>query len=291
MSQNNIDNKENILEKIRPYIKKGESITLGEKLKYKEKTYMKIYLNKGILATIKKQENEVLFIDESFKFIDKEPILKELLKLSHYEKIFFNENNKISIFKAIQDEAQMIKDERDYNEVAIVLKFLKNEMKAKGKYKDLFENGMEEILKIIDEVPKLRKDNNEKLKELLIAVKDMKEKGVIFSDQVLNDIYPIYKEALVMNFKKVKVIAKGKEYYHMLKKLAEKKRRIFALTLRWRQYIGNLIKMNYVMGYFEKVVNTYDKLLYMNEGDYIRFLKDMENSNVQNKIKNVRTNK
>lgn len=272
-----------ILKNINPYIKKGEVPKVSTAVEYCGNLYRKVVFQKSFVGKLRGKEEEFLFINEKDEILNKKQVQRELVKLFYYYDIFFDEDNKISIYKTLQSESEIKKDENDYKEAEIGLKIVGERLK---KHEE--KEGLKKVLGILKQVPELRKSNNEKLNELVNIIENMKKEKKAFNEECLSKIYPVYKEALMLNFKKIKVIYPGGQYYNNFKKMAEKTRRRQSLTFRTR-HTTNLIKANYIMGYFEKVINTYSKILDMTEANYMKFLKEAEKNNIDTKINFIRS--
>lgn len=268
-----------VLDNINKYIKKGEKVKISIPIEYCEKQYRKVVFFKSNFYS---KEEEFLYINDKNKVVDNAQIQKELTKLFYYFDIFYDENNKMSIYKIIQTDSDIKRDENDYIDAEKGLKIMLDKLKKQDEI-----NGMRNVMAVVKQVPELRKKNGEKINEVVNLINDMKKKNQIFNEEVLNEIYTIYKEALIINFKKIKIIYPCGQYYNKFKKLAEKTRMIFSLTFRTRN-ITYLVKANYVMGYFDKILRTYSKILDMNENQYKKFLKQAENNNVNEKLKLIR---
>lgn len=271
-----------ILEKLNSYVKKGESVKISEPVECFGSLYRKVIFSKGFMHHVKGRESEFIFINEREQVLDKKQIQRELVKLFYYYEIFFDKDNRLSIYKTVQNEMDIIKDKNDYSEAEFGLEILQGRYKKKEE-----KEAIGQVLPIVKKVLELRRKNNEKLQEVINIVEQIKKEDKVFNTECLEKIYPVYKEALMLNFKKVKTIYPGGQYYGKLKKKAEKTRRLYAATFRTRN-IGALIKANYVMGYFEKVIRTYSRILEMNENDYNKFLKEAENNNINNLITFIR---
>ncbi|MFD3156151.1 hypothetical protein ACFIJ5_04735 [Haloimpatiens sp. FM7330] len=261
---------------INPYVKKSEVAKISDFIEYNEKKYRKVIFEKKILSKFI-GETEFLFIGENGEIIDKRSIQNQLVKLSYYHEIFFDEDNRMSVFKAQQSSVKEAQDDKTFEEAMKGLEILVLKK----------VEGAKEVKGIVKQVPQMRKQNNEKLSEVVNLVNKMKNDNVIFNESVLDKIYEHYKQALVLNFKKVKSIFRGEKYYSAVKKAAEKNRRIYSLTLRQKKSLL-LFKTIYVMGYFIKILNTYNQVLHMTENQYTKFLKNAEKRNIEYNMKLIR---
>ncbi|MDV3425987.1 MAG: hypothetical protein LIR50_02205, partial [Bacillota bacterium] len=116
---------------------------------------------------------------------------------------------------------------------------------------------------------------------------DLEKSGEVFSDKNLEELYPKYIDAMRANFESIKYIERGKAYYPELKKIVDKKRRKY--TIRWNRKLSvPLSDLSYELGYYVKLLSTYDTVLPMNSAQYIKFLKNKLNENVEYKIKRIR---
>ncbi|MCR1935370.1 hypothetical protein ACQX0N_13075 [Clostridium tepidum] len=109
-------------------------------------------------------------------------------------------------------------------------------------------------------------------------------------EESLRKVYKIYEEILKLNFKNIKLIYSGINYYDDIKKSINKKRKSFSIKFN-KKISEPLFKLEYQINYFKKLLKTYNKILYMNEREYLKFIYNSENSNINERLCIMRVKK
>ena len=109
-------------------------------------------------------------------------------------------------------------------------------------------------------------------------------------EESLRKVYKIYEEILKLNFKNIQLIYPGINYYDDIKKSINKKRKSFSIKFN-KKISEPLFKLEYQINYFKKLLKTYNKILYMNEREYLKFIYNSENSNINERLCIMRVKK
>lgn len=241
-------------------------------IKYYIVSYYKKHFN-----IINKEPVGYIFIDEKGNVVQNKILQARLGKLFYFYDIFYNDESKSNIKNALREQILIERDIRDFKDVISGLDFLSKE-------------GLEsaEIVKTyIEKIPKLRELNNIKFQEAIDVIKKCKNENIEFDEEILESVLPIYKEALLYNFDKVKTIAAGTVYYDEIKSTAEKKKKQFSVRFN-KKLTTPLMKLTYQIGYFKRVITTYEKVLNMNTNQYSKFLEKVQKDNIEEKLKIIR---
>ena len=260
------------------YIRKGEIGRVSYPIEFEGKKYREIVYNRVFLGTIRKGILGVVFITEDGKAVTDGRIIKELAALAYNMEVFFDETYAGSIPRAITPEKEIQKEERDFAQMKRGLEILKNE-NVKGT--DVVES-------ILSKLPGLKRENNRVLKELVDRVKSFENDSVVFNKSIMDEIAIYYRRALLKNFQRVKLIAKGINYYDEIKREAARRKKKFKYRFMGRDVVEGLTKLEYGINYLKRVINVYSKVIDMSEEEYIRFLREMDRENINHKISMVR---
>lgn len=261
-------------ENLKQYIKSSEKITLSREVICQGKRYREAVISKKILGIL--SDEEYLYINENDMPIYDRGIIKNASALVYYFDTFYGDPKK-SLKAAHRSMEEIDRDEAKYEGLMTALNFLIGE-----KTKDA-----EAVKSIVSGFPRIRKKNNDMIEEILDYMDKINESGDVFSDKNLEELYPKYIDAMRANFESIKYIERGKPYYTDLKKNVDKKRRKY--TIRWNKKLSTpLFDLSYELGYYVKLLSTYDKVLPMNSSQYVKFLKNSLNENVEYKVKRVR---
>ncbi|CDF57709.1 hypothetical protein [Thermobrachium celere] len=261
------------------YRNKNEVARVSLPIEYNGRLYREIQYNKVFLGSVRQTVTGYLYVtEEGEKVLDKKDI-KELAYLAYQFEVLFDDVFKGGIPKAVIDEKQLKKEEKDFEKMLIALDALKAE-------------GLKDVDKIEEAFSKLtalKRENNRALEELINKVNSLSKPDLIFSREVLNEIMPYYREALLKNFKKIKLINSTRNQLDDVKQALNKKRK----ALRFRILSGTelmdcLNRLEYGIDYFKKVLTVYSSVADMTEGEYIKYLDNMDRKNVEEKLSKLK---
>ncbi|GFR35675.1 hypothetical protein [Thermobrachium celere] len=197
------------------YRNKNEVARVSLPIEYNGRLYREIQYNKVFLASVRQTVTGYLYVtEEGEKVLDKKDI-KELAYLAYQFEVLFDDVFKGGIPKAVIDEKQLKKEEKDFEKMLIALDALKAE-------------GLKDVDKIEEAFSKLtvlKRENNRALEELINKVNSLSKPDLIFSREVLNEIMPYYREALLKNFKKIKLINSTRNQLDDVKQALNKKKK------------------------------------------------------------------
>lgn len=265
---------------IRPYCNKDEVPYISDKIKYRNMTCREVIFYKKVLGGVKKHAEGIMYITDDGELVMDKNDQKELARLAYYFNIFFTDDKDKNIFRAIRLKSVLEREKGDFECCMKGLDYLK-------------EKGIshtEDVKKILQKIPEMRAENNQKLLDLKAQVDKLKEEGPELDEEVMSGLYPIYEQVLETNFENIKVIDSGKYYYDDMKTITAKYKRNVRLAFR-RTVAENLYKLDYQLGFFKKLLITYEKVLGMTTSQYRKFIVDIEKKNIEESLKLVRTNK
>ncbi|EPY2274832.1 hypothetical protein ACXAUS_003742 [Clostridium sporogenes] len=262
---------EALKEKLNSYTHKGEYLLVSGGIKYNEIEYREVLFNKKNLLI--EEVKGIVYVDENNNIVQDKNIQKSLARLSYYYEIFFCIDKKNNIFKALRNEEDLCKENKDIELSITALEFLQKE-----KIQDT-----EKFKNILLQLSSLRKKNNDLLKEMKSIIESISNEEDTISEESFKKVYPIYKEILKLNFKNIKLIYSGIDYYDYIKECVNKKRKSFSIRFN-KKLSEPLFKLDYQINYFKKLLKTYNEILCMNERDYLKSVYNSEKNNINERL-------
>ncbi|MGJ0908503.1 hypothetical protein [Clostridium botulinum] len=262
---------EALKEKLNSYTHKGEYLLVSGGIKYNEIEYREVLFNKKNLLI--EEVKGIVYIDENNNIVQDNNIQKSLARLSYYYEIFFCIDKKNNIFKALRNEEDLCKENKDIELSITALEFLQKE-----KIQDT-----EKFKNILLQLSSLRKKTNDLLKEMESIIESISNEEDTISEESFKKVYPIYKEILKLNFKNIKLIYSGIDYYDYIKECVNKKRKSFSIRFN-KKLSEPLFKLDYQINYFKKLLKTYNEILCMNERDYLKSVYNSEKHNINERL-------
>lgn len=260
------------------YIKKGEIARISRPIEFKGVRYREIVYNKKLLGSIRQGVKGIVFITEDLSVVKDKGLIRELTGLAYHLEVFFDESYSGSIKRAVAPEKEILKQEIDFGQMAKALEILKEENIS----------GAEMVSHILTSLPAIKRENNECLTKLIEKLQSCESDTMIFTDEVMNEVDPLYKDALLRNFKRVKLINKGRAFYDDIKKQAYSRRKKFKYRTKGKDVVEGLTKLEYGMNFVKQVLSVYDKVTDMNEEQYMRYLNEMDKDNINHRIEMTR---
>ncbi|EKS4346016.1 hypothetical protein CF067_20275 [Clostridium sporogenes] len=262
---------EALKEKLNSYTHKGEYLLVSVGIKYNEIEYREVLFNKKNLLI--EEVKGIVYIDENNNIIQDKNIQKSLARLSYYYEIFFCIDKKNNIFKALRNEEDLCKENKDIELSIKALEFLQKE-----KIQDT-----EKVKNTLLQLSSLRKKINDLLKEMESIIESISNEEDTISEESFKKVHPIYKEILKLNFKNIKLIYSGIDYYDYIKECVNKKRKSFSIRFN-KKLSEPLFKLDYQINYFKKLLKTYNEILCMNERDYLESVYNSEKHNINERL-------
>lgn len=263
----------NILEKIKDYIDKGESVSVSEEFLWKSESYRQVL---AVKKTLKKIETGFLYIDRNENIVEDKNLQRELSRLSYYLNVFFNDDSEISIKKALKSAEVREREIEDLKDVSESLRVLQEQgVKEAGVVKD-----------ITDKIQDIIERYNSKTDEINLKADEYKNEGKRFSEEILAKLYPIYEEGLLLNYEKIKLLSKSREEYDAIKSFASKKK---AANLFNRKKALAFTKIVYTMEYYKRLLSKHENIIGMTKQQYLSYIKESENSYIEKRIQLIKS--
>jgi hypothetical protein len=266
-----------IINLIKPYIKKGETCKVSGEIELNGKLYKEIIFYKRNLKSFKNEQQGYIYITHDNSVVSSKNIQNELAKLANYYEVFFSGDKGTGILAALQAEGVMETERSHKEDVVRGLGFLAEEgVSDAARIKEVFNS-----------LPDLRVKSNVRINELSERIQQAKEGNQIFNQGLLEILYPAYEDILKLNFEKVKLIGTLADCCDYVKSQAEKKRKTWNIRFK-SKLVGPLLRVSDEISYFRRVIRTYEKVLNMNTPQYIKFLNNLNKEKIENRANMVR---
>lgn len=265
-----------IEKKISPYIQKGESTKLIN-IKYDNKLYREIQFRKKAFGRGNYILKGILYLSEENEVVKSGPIIQGLGKLSFHYKNIFDRDNRFSLIATYEDEGAIKRQEDDFQKAINAINLLKDDINF----------DIEKIKSIIQKVISIRKRKNESIEKIIKLEEVLKNKNYVFDEEMFSNSYSIFEDILRDNFKSITLIYSTREYYDEIKKECNKKKR--GISIRFNLKVKeNFYKLDYVLGYFKKIISTYSNIVDFNENSYIKFIRNRHNEIIKENLNGLR---
>lgn len=263
---------------IKEYSKLFEDIKVSKPVSLGGKLYTEVVFKKRGFG----KDEEYLYLDEDNKLVENQNIRIRVGRLNFFMDAFLNDG-KGSIIKALQGDDDIEKDKNDLE----LMNAGFNLLISKDRKYNIGQKDIEKVQAILNKLLELRGKTNEKLKIFLEAVDREMVNKKCFDEEIIEVCLPMYKEVMACNYEKVQLIAKGMHSYNDIKKAAEKVRKSYSIRFV-TAHTEPLMKVSYMMGYFENLIKSYSKLVEMSYSDYIKGIANAGKTNADYKCLSIR---
>jgi hypothetical protein len=266
-----------IMNLIKPYIRKGEACKISGEMQLNGKLYREVIFSKRNLKSFKNEHQGYLYIASDNTILSSKNVQKELAKLAQYYEVFFSEEKSEGILAALQTEVNLERERGHKENICKGLDFL-------------FGEGIEDaarVKEVVNGLPELKEKINLKVNGLSSAAEKAKETKLIFDEELLQKLYPVYEDILRLNFEKVRLIGSIADCCDYVKDQAEKKRKKWKIRFK-SNLVGPLLRVSDEISYFRRVIRTYEKVLNMNASQYIKFLNNLNKEKIENRASMIR---
>jgi len=260
------------------YTSKSETAKISEPIMYENRMYYCIVYYSTFLGIPKNDMCGRLIVDDNFEAVTDKFLLRELNKFFYYSSIFFGYEI-VDIGKAIKSDAEMKRDEEDYNDAYRVLDYIyiNKEVKEAQNVKDVFETYFN-----------TRVETNDALKHFDNRIKGYKNNNAICSKEIIEELLDLYRDILVKNFEQVKKLNAGADYYDAVKRETKKIKRLTKLKLDTKFQIS-ATKLYDLLSFAMNLLSYYGEVINYSTNQYTQYYISKEDERIQeeyNKIRN-----
>lgn len=270
---------------VKKYSKAFENIKVSDPVLFAGNTYKEVTFEKKGVAKVLRKEKGYIYIDSNNKVIEDEKIIMRLGRIFFFMDAFLNDD-KDSIISALQNDEEVEKNKVDFE---LMMKGF-DIIEERNKKYDIEHKEVIKVKDILNKLIVLRANTNVKLEAFLKVVEAEMTKRTHFDETIIEACMPAYKEVMNCNYEKVKLISRGASSYNYLKKAAEKVRKQYSIRFN-ATYTDPLLKVNYMMGYFESLIRAYEAIINMSYGQYMKSIENSGKVNAEFKLLELRNRK
>lgn len=256
------------------YKKSKEDVKLSLPIEFEGELYRVLEFFKS--SFFEKSTTGILVLtNDGFKVSDKR-IQREVVKLSYYLDILLDDDSIERLKKAITPEKELKKETINYNDAIDVLTLLNSEN----------VKGIDTVINVLKKLPESKIENNRALEEYLKVTKKYEDVDLAVNSEMIEELLKSYRDMLLVNFRRVKEINKGRAYYDSLKDLSSKNKK--KISNKFNGMSQRYTRLEMILDKLKNILIIYDRILDMNEERYIEFLKTQDNVNINSKLKLIR---
>lgn len=260
------------------YKKRGEEAFVSFPVELNGKKYRQIIFNKMFFGKVKERMSGIIFVNEDGSLVESTNIKRELTEMFYNIEIIFGDEHLKKLSKAITAEKDILRDEEDFELINLVLE----------KFKKEGFQGIDIIVTVLTRLPNFKRENNKALEEFINKAEEYNKTTTVLNREIIGDVKFSYRNILIKNFQRIKLINKGRMFYDpILKETRKRRRKIMNRLTGVDNHIG-MLKLEDTMAHLKKVVSVYDKILDLSEDGYEKYLKEMEKKNISERIALIR---
>jgi hypothetical protein len=270
---------EGIYKDISNRYKKGMEVArVSIPIEIQGKKYREVIYNSNFLGRTGSKIKGAIYITDSGEIVVDSKLQKDIAYLAYYLQFFFDEAYLKNMQSAVADEKAIKKEEKEYEQIAASLEFIKEDN----------IKGLDVVSKIMQELPKFKRENNQSIKDFLSKIESLKSKDMVFNKAILDEIMPYYRNTLIKNFERIKHVNKGRSYYDGIQEQLNKLKKKPKYKLLDRGKIQLFNRIEYRISYLKKILVVYDAIIDMSQKEYIKYLQEMDERNISEKLNKIR---
>lgn len=260
------------------YKKMGEAAKVSVPIEYEGKLYREIIFNKTLLGKTRRNISGIIFVTEEGEYVSDPDIKKELASLGYYFEVMLDDISIKELKNAIVGEKEIQKQQEDYEQISKVLEEFR---KAKIQ-------GIDAVLTVFTKLPNVKRENNIAIENYISKLESVKPEGLVFNKSVFEELYEYYREILIRNFQRVRLVNTAKMYYDEIKREAQKRKKSLAYRINPHEIQMGLSKIPFEIDHIKKILIVYERVADMRQEEYLKYLKTVEKSNVNARVELIR---
>lgn len=256
------------------YRKRGEIALVSKPVDFGGKTYRQIVFQKIFLGKIKEKMNGILFVTEDGQLVDNPTIKREIGEMVYQFQNIFDFDHIKKLTQSISTEEEKIRGKEDLD---LMLEALEK-LKLQG------IEGIDTIITIMTKLPQIKVENDKVIKDFTTKVDKYQSDEIVINREMIEDVKFSYRSILVKNFQRIKLINKGRYFFdNVVNETKSRKKKITNRFAGFDIYFG-MQKLGDEMDKYKKILATYTKITDMSEDEYTRFLKEMDKTNLAERL-------
>lgn len=259
------------------YKKSGEMAEVSRPLKYRNEMYREIIYKKKSLFSKGEIAGRII-IDEFGQVVIDDRLISRLAPYFYYMESLFDRNYRKRISRTILSEDALNKEAENYQLMIFPLEVLEREGME----------GIKEVTEIIEFLPENKKENNKSIKNYLDKSQEYENSDKIFDCDIIEEVKLLYKETLMQNFRKVKTVNKGRDYYDNIKRAITGSGRRRMRSMGKYVLLGST-RLEDSINSFIRALKLYDPVLDMTENQYFQYISKMDYDKIKELETTIRT--
>lgn len=262
--------------------KSGEIYKVSQKLNFDGINYRQIAYYKCFLGINGKEISGLCYVTNDGNIVSDKYTIESLTRLGYRAETFFDENS-IKTYEGFIESDEKIKEKKaQYDAMIPALKLFKDENVA----------GCDEIMDILNKHIDYKIANREIIEKYIDKIRSYEGmEEVVFTEEMMEEVKIYYNEVFMQNFRIVKLFDKGRDYYGGIRKKINHEKRSIATAMTSPGIKKMSLRLETFIDYACNLLALYDKVIDLNENEYIKYFNNVENEKVEERISLVRKNK
>lgn len=260
------------------YKKMGEAAKVSMPMEFEGKIYREIIYNKTFFGRARRNISGIIFVTEDGKYVSDTNIAMELANLGYYFEVMLDDAGINELKTAIAADREIQRLQEDYEKISKVLE----EMKKSN------IQGIDAVLNVFAKLPDVKKENNIAIENYLEKLESLDPDGLVYNKSVYEELYEYYREILIRNFQRIRLVNTAGRYYDDIKREAQKRKKALGFRLNSQEIQIAMNKLPFEIDHLKKILMVYERVAGMKQEEYLQYLKSVEKSNVSARIELIR---
>ena len=262
--------------------KSGEIYKVSQKLNFDGINYRQIAYYKSFLGINGKEMSGICYITNDGNTVGDKYTIENLAKLGYRAETFFDENSVKTYEGFIESDEKINEKKEQYDALIPALKLFKDEDVA----------GCDEIMDILNKHIDYKIANREIIEKYIDKIRSCEGmEEIVFTKEMTDEVKTYYNEVFMQNFRIVKLFDKGRDYYGGIRKKINHEKRSIATTMTAPGIKRMSLRLETFVDYACNLLKLYDKVIDLNENEYIKYFNNIEKEKIEERISLVRKNK
>lgn len=262
--------------------KPGEAYKVSQKLNFDGIDYRQIAYYKSFLGINGKEVSGICYVTDDGNIVSDKYTIENLAKLGYRAETFFDENSVKTYEGFIESDEKINEKKEQYDAMIPALKLFKDEN----------VDGCDEIMDILNKHIDYKIANRgivQKYLDKIRSYEGMEE--IVLTEEMTDDVKTYYNEVFMQNFRTVKLFDKGRDYYGGIRKKINHEKRSVTTAMTSPGIKKMVLRLETFVDYACNLLSLYDKVIDLNENEYIKYFNNVEKEKIEERVSLVRKNK
>lgn len=260
------------------YKKSGEKIRITLPIEFEGKKYREIAYNKTLFGKTKRNIEGLIFVTEDGEYISDERLKRELSALGYHLEVMLDDKSLNELKNAVINDLDIEKQIIDYEHVIKAIERMNNSNIL----------GIDTVISILNKLPNHKRENNKAIEAYIKQVELIRPEEFVFNTSIYNELYSYYREILIKNFQRVRLVVSGKRFYDDIKREGQKRKRSLSARFNTHDVYMGLTKLPVELDHLKSIVTVYESVSDMKQEEYLKYLKSVEKTNINGRLQLVR---